>query len=163
MAFLHFPSHRVLTEMNHASNTFPQTIYSQSRLCFTVTRFFPPLPSFLLFLAFPCSPFALLIFPPLALLPVSLRVTRVSLSFDSEGLDERWSEAERGEGACNDPSWLMHLVRKCWRSRKGRPKNRWVWDISGRAHQITCQRTEASGRMRVFIKEIRWVEIQSVF
>lgn len=39
---------------------------------------------------------SLLIFPPLALLPASLRHTRVSLSFGSEGWDER-QRGKRGE------------------------------------------------------------------
>lgn len=91
MAALQFPTHRVLTETNHASNTTSPflTPHLQSD---QAARFLLS-PSFLILpLCLHLPSLLLLIFPPLALLPASVRHTRVSLSFGSEGWNERQRE-----------------------------------------------------------------------
>lgn len=54
--FLTPPSHRALSESNHASNTFLKTIYSQSRLCFMVPGVFIFLSPLFLFLCLRLQP-----------------------------------------------------------------------------------------------------------
>lgn len=94
---LHFPSHRVLADTNLPPNTnsplLSHHLQSEQAVLFLFS------PSFLipsLCLHLPSLP--LLIFLPLALLPASLRHTRVSLSFGSEGWDERRREAREERG-----------------------------------------------------------------
>lgn len=108
MALLQFPSHRVLTETNHASNINApflshnlQAEQAELSLPFLIPSLCLHLPSL-----------SLLIFPPLALLPASLRHTRVPLSFGSEGCDERQREAEEEKSERMQWSVLTNAVRK---------------------------------------------------
>lgn len=127
MEVLYFPSHRVLTETNHTTNTNPPFLTA-----FTVRAEWSLFSSLPLPLRLHLPSLSLLIFPPLALLPVSLGDTRVSLSFAGEGGDERQREAREREEACNDLSWWMQLARKCW------PNGREAWRSDGRNAPITA-------------------------
>lgn len=105
-------------------------IYSLCRLCFfsSAGLFFSSL--------FLCLhlPSLALIFPPLALLQTSIIHTRVSLSFGSEGWDEKWREAREGrkEGVerctvmicpdvCSKRKKCWHVRREAWRDELSAP------------------------------------------
>lgn len=122
MELLEFPSHRALTETNHPSNTNSPRLAHHLQSAQAAPFLFPPsflVPSLCLHLrSLSPLPPSLLIFPPLALLPASLRHTRVSLSFGSEGWDETQREARKGVEGCNDLSWWTQLERKCWHNER---------------------------------------------
>lgn len=155
MEVLYFPSHRVLTETNHTTNTNPPFLTA-----FTVRAEWSLFSSLPLPLCLHLPSLSLLIFPPLALLPVSLRDTRVSLSFAREGGDERQREAREREEACNDLSWWMQLARKCW------PNER-LEEVMGVTHQSQSSSDHLSvfsgqwkcltSELSISIKGINWV------
>lgn len=91
MAVLQFPSHRVQTETNHPF--IPNSRLLSHHLQSEHTVFFLVSPSFLIPPLLPSSPLPLSSHLSTSGSAASLRHTRVSLSFGSEGWDERQREA----------------------------------------------------------------------
>ncbi len=111
MVVLQFPSHRVLTETDHPSNTnsplLSRHLQSEQAVLFPLLSLFaficPPslFSSFHLWLC--CQPAS-----DTPGFPVHL-VAR-------DGMRDRERQERRGVEGCNDLSWWMQLERECWRN-----------------------------------------------
>lgn len=169
VAVLHFSSHRLLTETNHASNTFLTafTVRARSALLFSPSCL---MSSHCLLLHFPNNP------PPLF---SSFHLWRCCQSAsETTGFpfhlivrdwmrDKRGAREERskrGEEECNDLPWWMHLARKCWHN------GREAWRIDGlntpiaefNRSPVSVQWSCLEYKPRLFIKDMNWVFVMDI-
>lgn len=118
MVVVQFPSHRVLTEINHPSKT-NSPLLSHHLQSEHAAPFLLPTPSLLFS---PSSP------PPslfssfhlwLCYQPVSDAPGFPFHSLVKDGMRDRERQERRGVERCNALSWWMQLERKCWHNGRG--------------------------------------------